>query len=142
MVGAMLVFGVCVILPTFFTDTWWTGHLPINSFMAYSNIGMPYNMTEVVNSDIELVQEKYEKYSPIFLNAASILRGGVVIAQCFAVIVFAWLWHGRDIARSIKKACRREAQLESFTDIHSKLMRSCDEVPEVSLLNDFQEISD
>lgn len=89
-------------------------------------------MTKVVNENNELVQEKYENYSPVFLSAASILRGGVVFATYFAVITFAALWHGKTIWRSMKKAFRREAQLETFTDIHSVLMRSYEEVPEVS----------
>jgi hypothetical protein len=134
MAGAMLIWGLCVILPVFFTNTWWSGHLPINSFLAYSNTGMPYDMTKVVNSNNELVQEKYEKYSPVFLSAAGILRGGIVFATYFAVITFAGLWHGQTIWRAMKKAFKREAQLASFTDIHSTLMRSYDEVPEVGFL--------
>jgi len=127
----MIVWGIGVILPVFFTDTLWTGHLSINSFLAYDNTGLPYNVSMIVNEDMELVESRYQAYSPVFLSAAVILRGGIVIATYFAVIIFAGLWHGKAIYSSIKRAFRREAQLHNFSDVHSRLMKSY-EVPEVS----------
>jgi hypothetical protein len=86
-VAACFVWAVCVIIPVFFTNTWYTAYLPINSWYTYDNTGAQYTISNVMGTDGAFNQTAYEAYSPIFVPAAFVLRYGMM----FAVRVLSFL---------------------------------------------------
>lgn len=79
-VAACLVWAVCVVLPVFFTNTWNTGYLPINSWYTFDNTGQKYAASRIMASDGTFNQTAYEAYSPVFIPATFILRYAVMFA--------------------------------------------------------------
>lgn len=73
-VGAIALWGLFVIIPVFFSNTWYTAYLPINSWFNYDNTGNEYDMSQIIGSDGGFNQTAYENYSPLFLPASAALR--------------------------------------------------------------------
>ncbi|PKK52367.1 hypothetical protein CI102_6818 [Trichoderma harzianum] len=107
-VGSALVWAVLVVIPVFFTNTWYTAYLPINSWYAYDNTGNQYNFSRVVGPGSTLNETAYREYSPLFLPATFVLRYAVLLAQ----------------------AIRRISVHHASNDVHSRFMSRYHEVPE------------
>lgn len=60
--GALVTFPVVVAL--WFTNTWYTGHLPINSNRVFDNTGKFYKVGLVVNDRTLFDEISYKSYSP------------------------------------------------------------------------------
>ncbi|KAK5111395.1 hypothetical protein LTR85_012169 [Meristemomyces frigidus] len=131
-VGSLMVWGVCVIIPVFFSNLWYTAYMPINSWYIYDNTGEEYSMSQVMGSNGGLNQTAYEEYSPAFIPAAAALRYAVSLATVPAVVTFAYLYYGKTFTRIAKNAWKRKAGHEGHEDIHSRLMSRYEEVPERS----------
>ncbi|KAK4549431.1 hypothetical protein LTR36_006428 [Oleoguttula mirabilis] len=129
-VGSLTVWGVCVIIPVFFTNTWYTAYLPINSWYIYDNTGEQYSMSQVMGPTGALNQTAYEEYSPSFIPAASALRYAVSLATVPAVVVFAYLYYGKTFINIAQNAWKRRAAYVGHEDVHSRLMSRYPEVPE------------
>jgi hypothetical protein len=131
MVTATLIWGTCVILPVFFANVWWTGYLPINSFLSYANNGHPYSPMAVMDENFQLDIEKYKAYSPVFLSAASTLRYAVLFVVLLSSLTFSVLWYGKPVWRSFQNTLQRKGHYAGRNDIHSRLMSRYPECPEV-----------
>ncbi|KAM6484707.1 OPT oligopeptide transporter protein-domain-containing protein [Trichoderma sp. SZMC 28011] len=129
-VGSALVWAVLVVIPVFFTNTWYTAYLPINSWYAYDNTGNQYNFSRVVGPGSTLNETAYREYSPLFLPATFVLRYAVLLAVIPAVCTFTWLWYGKAFGQVIKQAIRRISAHQASNDVHSRLMSRYHEVPE------------
>jgi hypothetical protein len=86
-VAACLVWAICVIIPTFFSNTWFTAYLPINSWYIYDNRGSKYSTSSILGSDGTLNKTACEAYSPVFIPAAYILRYAVMFAVSCAEVI-------------------------------------------------------
>ncbi|KAH8887251.1 OPT superfamily oligopeptide transporter [Thozetella sp. PMI_491] len=124
------VWAVCVIIPVFFSNTWYTAYLPINSWYVYDNTGETYSARSVLGPDGALNQTAYEEYSPPFMSAASILRYGMMFATVPAILMFTCLWYSKMIVKVFRNAYKRTAAHTGFNDIHSRLISRYPEVPE------------
>lgn len=65
---ASLVFWIYIITPAlYYSNTWFTGHLPLQSNLIYDNMGKKYNVSRVVNqrNDFTFDDNKYEQYSQV-----------------------------------------------------------------------------
>ena len=60
--GALVTFPVVVAL--WFTNTWYTGHLPINSNRVFDNTGKFYKVGLAVNDRTLFDETSYKAYSP------------------------------------------------------------------------------
>jgi len=60
--GALVTFPIVVAL--WFTNTWYTGHLPINSLRVYDNTGKLYKVALAVNDRTLFDETSYKAYSP------------------------------------------------------------------------------
>lgn len=69
-VGVIASFFVVVTL--WYTNTFHTGYLPINSNHIYDNTGNRYNVSRAVDKHALFDAEKYESYSPAYLGAGFI----------------------------------------------------------------------
>lgn len=66
------------------------GHLPINSSMTYSNTDKPYDVSKVMNENDELVQDRYEEYSPVFFECCRDTEDwdfNFTVFRCYCILV-------------------------------------------------------
>lgn len=130
-------------LAVWYTNTWNTGYLPINTNQAFDHFGMVYNVSQTIDERGLYDHEKFMKYSAPYLSPASMTQYTLFFCIYSAVIAQIILYHRYEVAlgfkglwRSIrwgKKHGEDEEGEEEFTDVHSRLMRSYTEGQ--SLLN-------
>ncbi|KAL4947343.1 OPT oligopeptide transporter protein-domain-containing protein [Aspergillus filifer] len=128
-----VLFGAIVIAATYWTNTYYTGYLPINTNTMFTNNGSQYDVSAILNDKGLLDVEKYLAYSPVYIAASSITYYIFFFAVYSAVVSYAVLYHRKDIAlgfRSLYNALRRDGRRNDFKDIHSQLMRKYREAPE------------
>ncbi|KAL9088343.1 MAG: hypothetical protein Q9165_006268 [Trypethelium subeluteriae] len=110
-----------VVPAIYYTNTWYTGYLPLMTADVYDNTGAEYNTTAVVNPDGTLNVGKYASYSPPFLSATFAFVYGLAFASITAVIVHVYLWHWDEIWAIVKG--------KAPLDIHGRLMRVYKKTP-------------
>ncbi|KAJ7488401.1 OPT-domain-containing protein [Mycena latifolia] len=126
--GAIITFPIIAAL--WYTNTWQTGYLPINSNHVFDNTGNLYNVTNAVGADTLFDQTAYENYSPAYLAAGNILIYGVFFAVYTATLSHAFLYHRREIAHGFRSLVSRKKTSEVHKDVHVRLMMAYKEVPE------------
>ncbi|KAJ7124241.1 OPT-domain-containing protein [Mycena epipterygia] len=124
--GALVTFPVIVAL--WYTNTWQTGYLPINSNRVFDNTGSFYNVSNAVGSNTLFNQTLYENYSPAYLAAGNILIYGLFFAVYTATITHAILYHRREISHGLRSIISRRKTSEIHKDVHVRLMESYKEV--------------
>ncbi|KAH7136264.1 OPT oligopeptide transporter protein-domain-containing protein [Dactylonectria macrodidyma] len=133
-VAATGFWGLCVIIPVFFSNTWFTSYMPINSWFPYDNTGQIYQTSRILGTDHKLNQTAYEQYSPVFLPASVMLRYAGMLALLPALLVFMVLWYGRTLLPIAKTMFRRNASYSYEGDVHYREMLKYKEVPEWAYL--------
>ncbi|KAJ7101240.1 OPT-domain-containing protein [Mycena belliarum] len=126
--GALITFPIIAAL--WYSNTWNTGYLPINSNHVFDNTGSLYNVSNAVGADTLFDQTAYENYSPAYLAAGNIIVYGVFFAVYTATLTHAILYHRREIAHGFKSFISRRKTSEMHKDIHVRLMMQYKEVPE------------
>lgn len=143
-------FSMFVILAVYYTNTFNTAYLPINSNRPFDHFAKPYNVTAIIDDKGIFDGAKYEAYSPPFLSAGNVVVYMFFFALYSATVTYGILYHRheimlglRDVWRSAKEwwartVWRRGASSESgetaedvnLLDVHNRLMRAYSEVPE------------
>ncbi|KAG9100511.1 hypothetical protein FRC06_004058 [Ceratobasidium sp. 370] len=113
-----------IVLSIWLTNTWHTGHLPINSNRPYDRFGKQYKVTNVVDDFGFYDQAAYEAYSPLYLSAGQAFLYGSFFAETTKV------YHKREIVRGFKSLINRKDPRRDNKDIHNRLMAA---YPEVTL---------
>lgn len=126
--GTLITFPI--IAAIWFTNTWYTAYLPINSNGVFDNTGTRYNVSNVLNADTKFDAESYRKYSPAYLAAGNILLYGIFFAVYTSTITHTILYHRREIWHGMQTLFNRQAASERHNDVHTRLMKSYKEVPE------------
>ncbi|KAJ7775950.1 OPT-domain-containing protein [Mycena maculata] len=119
-----------IIAAIWYTNTWNTAYLPINSNYVFDNTGAPYQVGQVIGSDTLFNQTMYESYSPAYLSASNALLYGMFFALYTATLSHACLYHRREIVHGFKSILSRRKTSEMHSDIHVRLMENYKEVPE------------
>ncbi|CAK7274008.1 hypothetical protein SEPCBS119000_005949 [Sporothrix epigloea] len=147
-----------VILAFWFTNTFNTGYLPINSNRVFNNMGDLYNISEIIDPKTKIFDEKmYQAYSPAYMGAGNITVYIIFFSVYPATIVYVilnhryeiavgmkntWLYTKSRIARLTSKAARdaHDAEKEdgnatgnasiTYQDVHNRLMSAYPEVSE------------
>ncbi|KAJ7889565.1 OPT-domain-containing protein [Mycena olivaceomarginata] len=127
-IGAIITLPIIVAL--WYTNTWNTGYLPINSNRVFDNTGNFYNVSNAVGSNTLFNQTLYENYSPAYLAAGNILLYGVFFAVYTATLTHAALYHRKEILHGLKSILSRKKTSEIHKDVHVRLMMAYKEVPE------------
>jgi hypothetical protein len=70
-IGVLL--GAIVIIAVYWTNTYNTGYLPINTNTMFTNNGTQYDVSAILNDKGLLDVEKYLAYSPVYIAASSII---------------------------------------------------------------------
>ncbi|CAK5279804.1 unnamed protein product [Mycena citricolor] len=128
-IGALITFPVIVAI--WYTNTWNTGYLPINSNHVFDNTASPYNVSRATGSDKLFNQARYENYSPAYLASGNITIYGVFFAVYTATLTHAILYHRREMMhgfRSIFSFGKKTSDVHR--DVHVRLMENYKEVPE------------
>jgi OPT family small oligopeptide transporter len=121
--GVSFVIFYWIVVPIiYFTNSFWTGYLPISSHQGWTNTGVPYNVSEIItNNAFDLA--KYQAYSPLYISSTLFMAYGLAFATFTSIIVHSIIWYRRDINRRLRRSLKDEK------DIHSRLMSAYPEVP-------------
>ena len=134
--GQLVAFGIILML--YYTNTYWTAYLPINSNALFNNRGETYNVHSILNERSQFDSAKYEEYGPPYFSAANlVIYGAHFCLYPFAIIyqlISEWgtIKSGfRSIWRGIKGATWPSfANTEpSLIDPHCRMMSNYKEVP-------------
>ncbi|KAJ7106264.1 OPT oligopeptide transporter protein-domain-containing protein, partial [Mycena epipterygia] len=128
--GMLTLFTLPVIAAIWYTNTWNTGYLPINSNIVFDNTVNLYNVTAVIGSNTLFNQTLYEEYSPAYLSASYAVVYGVFFATYTATLTHAFLYHRHEIAHGFRSILSRRKTSEMHADVHVRLMEHYNEVPE------------
>lgn len=123
----MFLFG-WAILGIWWTNTWNTGYLPINTNRVFDHFGKPYNVSRAINAEGMYDHDKYMNYSAAYLGAANALVYGCFFAMYAAAVTHVFLFHRYEITLGFRnmwnKIRRRKGEVNQaeYTDIHNRLM--------------------
>lgn len=98
--------------------------LPLLSSSTFDNTGKTYNMTRVVDKNLNFVLEKYQAYSPMYISMSYSLSFALSFAAVTALVFHTYLYNGKDIWAKFKNS------RSGGEDIHKRLMNKYKEVPE------------
>ncbi|KAF2718410.1 OPT superfamily oligopeptide transporter [Polychaeton citri CBS 116435] len=122
---AVVVFFYLFLSPIlYYSNVWESAYLPLLSAGTFDNTGSAYNVSRVVNDNLEFVVEKYKEYSPMYISMSYSLTYGLSFAAVTAIIVHTYLYNGKEIWAKFKNS------RHGGEDIHKRLMSAYPEVPD------------
>ncbi|KAI1084287.1 OPT-domain-containing protein [Whalleya microplaca] len=132
-IGACI--SACIIAAIWYTNTWNTGYLPINSNRVFDNTGGIYNVTNAVDDRGLFDPVKYENYSFPFLAAGNLVVYLFFFGIYAATVSYAYLYHRHEIALGFKNLFNsfrknKDSEVGRYQDVHNRLMSKYLEVPE------------
>ncbi|KAM7215333.1 OPT oligopeptide transporter [Rhypophila decipiens] len=130
----MWIFGF-VIMGVWYTNTWNTGYLPINTNRVWDHFGQLYNVSRAIDDHGMYDHNKYMDYSAAYLGAANAIVYGCFFAIYSAAVTHVFLFHRYEIVMGFKNlwaSLRRKTRDTSgqYKDVHNRLMASYPEVSE------------
>ncbi|KAL6004417.1 OPT superfamily [Asimina triloba] len=126
-VAAGFVLVMYVLTPfTYWFNVYKAKTFPIFSDELFTDSGQEYNISSIVTSDFRLDIQAYEKEGRLYISTFFAMTYGIGFAALTATIVHVALFHGKEIWLSSKSAFK-----EKRMDIHTKLMRKYNQVPEL-----------
>ncbi|EMR68687.1 putative opt oligopeptide transporter protein [Eutypa lata UCREL1] len=125
----------CVIAALWYTNSNFTGYLPINSNRVYDNTGQLYNVSRTVDVEGLFSDKEYQSYSFPFLSSGNLVVYLFFFSIYSATISYAYLYHRHEIAmgfRNLVNSFRRTNKKTEvgYDDIHNQLMAKYDDAPE------------
>ncbi|KAH8664211.1 small oligopeptide transporter-like protein [Xylariales sp. PMI_506] len=108
----------------YYKNVWYSGYLPLLSSSTFDNTGKSYNITKVVDANLNFVLSKYEEYSPMYISLSYTLSYALSFAAVTAIVVHTWLYNGKEIWAKFKNS------RAGGEDIHKRLMNVYPEVPD------------
>jgi OPT family small oligopeptide transporter len=139
-----------IIIAIYYTNTFNTAYLPINSNRPFDHFAQPYNVSAIIDKNGIFDGEKYEAYSPPFLSAGNVVVYMFFFGVYSATVAYGALYHRHeimlgfhDVWRAMKQWRARLGKLGgsrtrdtepdqdvNLLDVHNRLMRVYREVPE------------
>ncbi|KAJ6496033.1 OPT oligopeptide transporter protein-domain-containing protein [Mycena sanguinolenta] len=126
--GALVTFPIIVAI--WYTNTWNTGYLPINSNFVFDNTANRYSVANATGTDNLFNQTMYENYSPPYLSASQATQYGIFFALYTATLSYSLLNHRREIMHVFRSTISRHKTFDMHKDVHVRLMESYKEVTE------------
>ena len=115
-----------VILGLWYSNSFNTGYLPINSNRVFDNKGELFIVSKVINSRGLFDTQKYESYSQAYLSAGFATTYLFFFAIYAATISYAYIYHRHEISmgfRNLYNGLRKTKDSEyEYTDVHNRLM--------------------
>ncbi|KAH8785929.1 small oligopeptide transporter [Diaporthe sp. PMI_573] len=110
-----------VITPAlYYTNTWFTAHLPFCTADVYDRFGQVYDSTKVITGQL-FDETKYKDYSPPYLPATFAFVYGLSFASITSVLSHVYFFHWGEIVHALRGSTK--------LDIHSRMMRAYKRVP-------------
>lgn len=119
--GSFALFFWLVCPLVYYTNTWFSAHLPLLNPITFDNTGRPYDTARIMGSGNHVNESAYRDYSPMFLPAGYAITFGVAFANLTGIFFHVALYHGKDLWQQWKG--------NSKQDVHSRLMSSYQAVP-------------
>ena len=119
-----------IVLAIWYTNTWNTAYIPINSNRVFDNTGARYQVLKTVDKDGLFDDAAYKAYSPLYLSAGNAFLYGMFFAVYTSTITHTYLYNRREIVAGFKNLINRKSAFADSKDVHTRLMRSYKEVPE------------
>jgi hypothetical protein len=110
-----------VVAGVWYSNTFNTGYLPINSNKVYDHFGKFYNVTRTLDQRGMFDATKYTAYSPAYMTAGSLTSYSFFFAIYSATISYAIMYHRHEIKMGLKNLFRR-GEREEYNDVHNRLM--------------------
>lgn len=125
----MFLWGI-VILGIYYSNTWATGYLPINSNRVFDHFGELYNVSRALDDRGLYDHEKYMDYSAAYLGAANAMVYCAFFGIYTSAITHVILFHRYEITMGFKgfwaSIRRRKVQDDvdggEYKDVHNRLM--------------------
>lgn len=118
-----------LIIGWWYSNTYYTGYLPINDNHVFDNTGSHYNITRILDSKGQYDQTLYEAYSPAYLAAGNLVVYVFFFATYSATVSYAYLYHRYEIWLGLKNVFKRKNE-GMYLDVHQRLQQAYPEVPE------------
>ena len=124
-----------IMMAIWYTNTWNTAHLPLNSNQAFDHFGMPYNVTMTIDERGFYAHEKFMEYSFPYLSPGMIISYFCFFCVYAAVVTHIVLNHRYEVMLGFKslfksvpwpgkkKNTASKVEEEWETDVHSRLMK-------------------
>lgn len=98
--------------------------LPLLSSSTFDNTGATYNISRVVDSNLNFVLSKYEEYSPMYISMSYSISYALSFAAVTSIVLYTYLYNGSEIWAKFKNS------RAGGEDIHKRLMNVYTEVPD------------
>ncbi|KAI6156158.1 OPT oligopeptide transporter protein-domain-containing protein [Pisolithus thermaeus] len=108
----------------YFTNTWDSLYMPIQSRQVYDNMARPYNVTRVLTDDVVFDEAAYNAYSPLFMTTCFAVSYGLSFATITATLTHTFLYFRKQIMMQARRS------LGEQPDIHARLMSVYPQVPD------------
>ena len=125
-----MLFTLPIVLVIWYTNTWNTANIPINSNRVFDNAGAPYEVLNIVDENGLFNETAYKAYSPLYLSAGILLHYGMLFAAHTSTITHTYLYNCREIVSGFKNVINRKSAFADSKDVHTHLMKNYKEVPE------------
>ncbi|KAL8290373.1 hypothetical protein RQP46_002631 [Phenoliferia psychrophenolica] len=128
--GAAII-GLTMIPALYFTNTWYTAYLPINSNHLFANTGKAYNISKILTPEFTLDEEKFALYGYPYQSAGNAVLFAAFFAVYTATLMHIILYFRPEVINGFRAVFQRKSARDAYNDVHNRLMRRYDEVPEV-----------
>ncbi|KAF8263227.1 small oligopeptide transporter [Lactarius quietus] len=128
---AVVFFAWFLVPILYYTNTWYSGFLPIVSSQSFDNTGSPYNISRIINDDATFNLGAYKAYSPLFISISFAISYGLSFASITATITHTLVYYRKQIWS------RAFHSLSERPDIHARLMSVYKGVPDWWFLSIF-----
>ncbi|KAF4456344.1 OPT family small oligopeptide transporter [Fusarium austroafricanum] len=105
----------------YYTNTWYTAHLPFSGGDIYDNTGNIFNVSKVVDQHGNFSPEDYHNYSPIFMPVTFAFSYGISFATMTCVPTFIFLNYWKQIVGAFNTNRKK--------DIHARLIERYPDAP-------------
>ncbi|KAK5662394.1 hypothetical protein OQA88_8304 [Cercophora sp. LCS_1] len=124
-----------VVMAVWFSNSFFTAYLPINTNSPWDNTGHPYDVSRAIDGKGILDKDKYEAYSPVYLGAGNLVVYMFFFAIYPATLVYVALNHRYELMLGFKNLIKgfwkaKESGTAQYLDVHNRLMAKYTEVPE------------
>ncbi|KAL2870690.1 small oligopeptide transporter, OPT family [Aspergillus lucknowensis] len=119
--GSFALFFWLIVPLIYYTNTWYSAHLPLLNSNTFDNTGQVYDTARVMNRDGTVNVEAYRDYSPMFLPAGYAVTYGVAFANLTGIFVHTALYHGKELLEQWSGRYKK--------DVHARIMESYAQVP-------------
>ncbi|KAI3883056.1 hypothetical protein MKX03_034262 [Papaver bracteatum] len=126
--GFFLIVYVCIPI-SYWNNIYEAKRFPIYSSHVFTSTGESYNLSRAFNADtFQFDQVGYDAYSPVYLSIFFAFAYGLSFATLTATLSHVALFHGRTNAKMWRQT--RAAVHDNIGDVHNRLMRSYEPVPQ------------